>query len=245
MNRSVQLKRAEYMHYFAPRIRGCRQQLGLNQTEFASQLGVSLRAVQLWESGAALPQPKQMRAISALLNLPIPWLLGEQPGPAPGGPFAAPGEASVRPGRSRRHAPLTPLKQVFPRRVPVVSWACAGCGGDFADLAGQINEWLDTDCADANAYALIIEGDSMLPEFKSGDRVVFLPNTLPQNGDVVVARLDKTGDVFLKLFHQTGPRGERVRLTSFNPAYPPLEYPLKEFRFIHPVHSLVRQRRRR
>lgn len=201
-----------------------RRRLGLTQSELAERLGVSLRAVQLWESGEARPQPSKLRKLSEVLEIPIHALLDE---------------ASVQ---SNATQPV-PANMMFPRRVPVVSWAKAGFGGDFGNLAVQIDEWLNTDCKDPNAYALIIEGDSMMPEFKPGDRVIFMPNVEPRNGDVVVARLAKTGDVFFKLFHRVGKNGEIVRLTSFNPAYPPLEYRIEEFEFIHPMHSMVRLRR--
>jgi SOS-response transcriptional repressor LexA len=248
---------------FARRILLCRHRMGLSQNELSDKIGVSLRTVQLWEAGTSLPQPKKMRKLSDVTGQPIPWLLGEGPLEATTTPPSAPlalmdnpvalppndGLPSVAiiesllssaPNATRPQ----PATQFFPRRAPVVSWAKAGDGGNFGDLCAQINESVDTDCADTNAYALIIEGDSMMPEFKPGDRVVFMPNTSPQNGDVVVARLERTGDVFFKIFHQAGTIGEFVRLTSYNPAYPPLEYPLMEFRFIHPMHSMVRRRRR-
>ena len=137
------------------------------------------------------------------------------------------------------------LKDKPTRKVPVVSWASAGAGGNFSDLEEQIDEYLETDCKDPNAYALIIEGDSMEPRFLAGDRVIFMPNSAPQNGNVVVARLKKDGQVLLKVYHTFGPHAEMVRLTSFNHrVYPPLEYHAGDFRFIHPVHSTVRRERR-
>lgn len=126
----------------------------------------------------------------------------------------------------------------------MVSWATAGLGGNFADLAEQIDEYLESDTKDPNAYALIIEGDSMQPDFRTGDRVIFEPNRPPHNGDVVVARLHDNGHVYFKLFHTFGAHADMVRLTSFNPAYPPLEYPRAAFRFLHPMHSMVRRFRR-
>jgi hypothetical protein len=129
------------------------------------------------------------------------------------------------------------------RGIPVVSWAKAGDGGNFSDLADQIDEWIGEPVQDPNAYALIIEGDSMEPEFRQGDRVVFLPNSSPQNGDCVVARLGDCGSVYFKLFTRTGKKGEIIKLTSFNPAYPPMEYHSKDFRFIHPMAFSIRRRR--
>lgn len=222
--KNVKFERATLLKGFSHRLIESRQRLGLTQSELADKVGVTLRAIQLWEAGKAMPQISKLRRLSQALGVPIQWLIQKEP------------------QKGNATAPVE-IKQMFPRRVPVVSWANAGKGGDFVDLAVQIDEYLDTDCRDPNAYALIIEGDSMMPEFKPGDRVIFMPNVEPKNGDVVVARLAKTGDVFFKLFHRVGRNGEIVRLTSFNPAYPPLEYHIKEFAFIHPMHSMVRLRR--
>lgn len=202
-----------------------RKKLGLTQTELGKKIGVSLRTIQLWEAGKTVPRQNRLRQLSEAIGIPINALIENQN------------------QKSNASQPVS-LKSMFPRRVPVVSWAKAGFGGDFGNLAVQIDEWIDTDCPDSDAYALIIEGDSMMPEFKPGDRVIFMPNVEPRNGDIVVARLAKTGDVFFKLFHRIGAKGEIVRLTSFNPAYPPLEYRLDEFEFIHPMYSMVRIRRR-
>ncbi len=201
-----------------------RKRLGLTQSELAERAGVSLRTIQLWEMGKTAPQSHKLRILSEAIKVPLDALTG--------------GEKS----KSNASQPV-PLKSMFPRRVPVVSWAKAGLGGNFRNLAFQIDEWIDTDCRDTDAYALIIEGDSMLPEFKPGDRVVFMPNVEPRNGDIVVAMVSRTEDVFLKLFHRVGEKGEIVRLTSFNPAYPPLEYHVNEFEFIHPMYSMIRMRR--
>ena len=43
----------------------------------------------------------------------------------------------------------------------------------YEDLANQIEEAVESDCKDANAFAIIIEGDSMETKFYAGDRVVY------------------------------------------------------------------------
>ncbi|MGC8829417.1 MAG: LexA family protein [Verrucomicrobiia bacterium] len=222
---NIKKKREVDFKNFANLVYEVRKRIGLTQSEFAQKTRVSLRTVQLWEKGIAFPRQSALRKLSEITGLPIDAFLG----------------ANV--ATSNATQPV-PIKSMFPKRVPVVSWAKAGLGGDFGNLAAQIDEWIDTDCSDPQAYALIIEGDSMMPEFKPGDRVIFMPNVEPRNGDVVVARLAKSGDVLFKLFHRTGPNGEIVRLTSFNPVYPPLEYQINEFEFIHPMHSMVRIRNR-
>lgn len=140
-------------------------------------------------------------------------------------------------------APANPFGQRG-RLVPVVSWAAAGRAGDYGDLATQIEEMVETDCRDPNSFALIIEGDSMEPEFHAGDIVVFAPNSEPRNGDVVVARHKVTGTVYFKRFRRTGKEGERARLESFNPDYSTMDFPLCDFRFIYPAVDMKRKLRR-
>lgn len=124
------------------------------------------------------------------------------------------------------------------RRIPVVSWANAGKGNNYSDLAEFIQEHVDTDCKDEHALAVIIEGDSMEPRFEAGDIVVLAPSSEPRTGDFVVARLCETGQVFFKKFFRTGPEGQTIRLLSLNPQYAPIEHPVSAFRFIYPVVEL-------
>jgi SOS-response transcriptional repressor LexA len=220
------MKSAEKTQILAQRLYDCRLAQGWSQRQAADAMDVALRSVQSWEAGQALPHPAKIRKIAATFGRPIAWFFGDDTGVPTG-----------------NAAGVLPVRVALPVRVPVVSWAAAGTGGSYYDLAHQIDEWLNTDCKDPNAYALILEGDSMEPEFKAGDRVIFMPNDQPRNGDVVVARLEDTGDVFFKLYHAYGRAGEMVRLTSYNAAYPPLEFHRDQFRFIHPMHSLIRRRR--
>lgn len=127
--------------------------------------------------------------------------------------------------------------------APVVSFTRAGTRGfSYQDLATQIDERVPTDCKDPNCFALRVEGDSMAPNFQPGDLIVVAPNSEPRNGNVVVAKLREEESVLFKLYHQVGADAGAVRLTSFNPAYPPLEFPKKKFRFIYPMYEMRRRR---
>lgn len=126
-------------------------------------------------------------------------------------------------------------------RIPVISWASAGSGNDYCDLETSIDEYMWSDIKDPNSYGLIIDGDSMEPKYFEGDRIVVAPNSEARNGDDVVARVQETGEVFFKKFHRSS---EIVKLTSYNRVYPELEFRISEFRFIHPVWSVVRKVRR-
>lgn len=224
---SKQVKNAEKKQIFSKRLHDCRLARGWSQRQAADNIGVALRSVQSWEQGLTLPHPAKVQKVSATFDRPIAWFFGD--------------DSSI-PRSLAAQIQATSLAKS--QTIPVMSWAVASKGGDFDDVALQIVEYLNSDCTDLNAYALILEGDSMAPEYKAGDRVVFMPTDAPRNGDAVVALLEATGEVFFKLYHTFGKDNEMVRLSSYNPAYPPLEYRRDQFRFIHPMHSIVRHRRR-
>lgn len=136
------------------------------------------------------------------------------------------------------------------RRVPIISWAKAGEATDYDDLQNHIDDWTITQTKDKNAYALIVEGDSMEPEYRPGDLVVCAPNSMPRNGHEVVARLrnefvsaPNSGGVLLKRYYQGGPNGTLIRLESNNSNYKTLEHQHSDFWFIHPVATLIRIKR--
>lgn len=77
------------------------------------------------------------------------------------------------------------------RRVPLISYIQAGLWSEVLDnfSAGDADEWLITDSTlSGSAFALEIKGDSMLPEFRPGDRVIIDPEVSPQPGDFVAAK---------------------------------------------------------
>jgi len=189
---------------------------GLKHKEIAAAIGIRATYFSQLFNGR-VPSPKIVKAIALLLSQ----------------------KDSQREMSSRSNVAAFPAGSA-PRRVPVVAWAIASAyldhyGGNFSDLANQLDETVETDSKDPNAYALIIEGDSMEPRFCAGDRIVTAPNYEPRNGDLVVARLLETGQVLFKRFRRIGPEGKMIRLESLNPSYGPVEYPESAFRLIHPV----------
>jgi SOS-response transcriptional repressor LexA len=141
------------------------------------------------------------------------------------------------PGRSESNArELTQAEKMKPTfHVPIISWASAGKASNYSDLEGYIEERINSDCRDPNAFGLIIEGDSMEPKFYAGDRVIFSPNSEARNGDCVVARLREDGGVVFKQYFRGGKNGAVIRLVSLNPNYDPVEHPASAFRFIYPA----------
>jgi phage repressor protein C with HTH and peptisase S24 domain len=81
----------------------------------------------------------------------------------------------------------------------------------------------------------------MEPVFKHGDKIIVAPSLEAKSGQAVVARFSDTGAVLFKILTYVGKRNERVRLSSYNPDYPPIEFPKRAFRLIQPVYTMVRK----
>lgn len=95
-------------------------------------------------------------------------------------------------------------------RIPLISFVQAGAWTEANDgfSVGDAAEWLITDLEpSAHTFALEIKGDSMLPDFKPGDRVIIDPAVAPLPGDFVVA---KNGDNEAT-FKKYRPRGTDTR----------------------------------
>lgn len=87
------------------------------------------------------------------------------------------------------------------RRYPVISHIQAGCLTEISDPYGPGDGFdveFGEDDASQWAFFLEIKGDSMLPEFRPGDRVLIDPEVCPGPGDFVAARNTKREATFKK-----------------------------------------------
>ncbi len=70
-------------------------------------------------------------------------------------------------------------------------------------------------CDDADAFALMVLGDSMVPEFVEGEIVVVEPSGEVRDGSYVLAQADGEW-----IFRRLRRAGEGWLLVPLNPAYP-------------------------
>jgi phage repressor protein C with HTH and peptisase S24 domain len=106
--------------------------------------------------------------------------------------------------------------------VPLLGLAQAGSGGFFDSAGFPAGQGWDEialpSAGEAGIYALEVQGDSMEPLYREGDRIVVSPTEQVRRGDRVVVKT-KDGEVMAKvLFRQTG---RQIELHSLNPAYGP------------------------
>ena len=129
------------------------------------------------------------------------------------------------------------------RNLPVLSWTQAGQAVDFAEIPREWDEIVPSDVSDERAFGVRLHGDSMEPKFADSDIAILLPSAPATNGEIVVANLKNQG-VLCKILHVQADKN-LVKLSSYNPAYPPMEYSRDEFHWIFPVASIIKQLRRR
>jgi phage repressor protein C with HTH and peptisase S24 domain len=105
--------------------------------------------------------------------------------------------------------------------LPLLGLAQAGAGGFFDPAGFPTGEGWDEvhlpSPGEQGIYALEVTGDSMLPLYRDGDRLVVSINEQVRRGDRVVVRTT-TGEVMAKeLARRTA---NRIELKSINPNYP-------------------------
>ena len=110
-----------------------------------------------------------------------------------------------------------------------LGFAQAGAGGFFDDAgfpAGQGWDVVETPAgAREGAYALQVQGDSMLPLYRDGDRLVVDPTAGVRRGDRVVVKTHG-GEVMAKVFERQTARA--IELMSLNPEHPVRTIPMAE-----------------
>jgi SOS-response transcriptional repressor LexA len=153
------------------------------------------------------------------------------------GPMAIGGESNVSPAA------------LGVRQIPLISYVQAGVWTDVVDTyqPGDAEDFLLTDLElSGNAFALEIKGDSMLPEFKAGDRVIIDPVVQPQPGDYVVAKNGEDEATFKKY----RPRGVNehgdviFELVPLNEDYPSMRSDVTPIRIVGTMVEHRKYRRR-
>ena len=122
------------------------------------------------------------------------------------------------------------------RMVPLIGMAQAGTSGYFDDAGFPAGAgWEDIafpEIADAHCYALEITGDSMLPVYRDGDRILVSPQGSLRRGDRVVVKTH-AGEVMAKQLGRM--TAQRIELKSFNPAFEDRNFALSEIAFVHRI----------
>ncbi len=128
--------------------------------------------------------------------------------------------------------------------VPVINKVNAGYPQHFTDLEyppSVADEYVRCpDIHDSQAFAARVVGDSMHPDFREGDIVVFSPNTPARSGDDCFVRFKDTSTTF-KRFYADDERA--IRLQPLNSMYPAETYDREELTGLWPAIMKVQRLR--
>jgi len=133
------------------------------------------------------------------------------------------------------------------RQIPLISCVQAGMWTEIADAytPGDGADWLLTDLElSANAFALEIKGESMLPDFRPGDRVIIDPEIAPSPGDFVVAR-NGSNEATFKKYRPRGVNEHGDQVFELVPLNPDYETMRSDFTPIAIIGTMVEHRRYR
>lgn len=119
--------------------------------------------------------------------------------------------------------------------IPLLGFAQAGAGGFFDDggfPAGQGWDVVEFPAAVSkhnNVYALEVQGDSMLPLYRDGDRLIVEPGAQVRKGDRVVVKT-REGEVMAKVLARQSARS--IELSSLNPDHPNRNFAVEDIDWI-------------
>lgn len=206
-------RKLSYMTTLQDRIAKLMAETGKTVGELADIAGVSSSAVTQWKDGPTKSlKTAPATKLAAATGFNAMWI-ATGVGPEKSG--VAPFDVNAKP------APMGM------RSYPVISNVQAGALKEITVPYGP-GDGFDVEFGDDDAsqwsFFLEIEGNSMLPEFRPGDRVLIDPDVLPNPGDFVAARNTKQEATFKKYrvrgIDESG--NEIFELVPLNENYPVL-----------------------
>lgn len=234
-------KKDVQMSEFSKKLRAFRTSHALTQEEMGSKLGVTADYISLLERGKKSPGPHMVRFFDIIAESPL-----HQSGAAPIQASAIVAETPYMPTASKpaKLVDAPSLYNQYPiRRIPIITCAQAGLATQFEEFPEHWQETIPAAIHDNRAFAIQLKGDSMEPRYSDGDIAIVLPQTPARNGDLVVANIKEEGFA-CKIMTLIGGDPRHIRLTSYNQAYPPMDFAREQFHFIFPVHQVTRLVRR-
>lgn len=158
----------------------------------------------------------------------------------------SPAEASATEA-SRRVGNIAKLPRRVPVEVPLINAVSAGYPREFTDLsypARVADEYVKCpDIDDPDAFAARVVGDSMMPDYRQGDVIVFSPVKPVKNGSDCFVRLERDAETtFKRVYFEKSEQGEElIRLQPINNAYSPKVFPREDIAGLYVAVKAIRE----
>jgi SOS-response transcriptional repressor LexA len=169
------------------RIKSCRKVLGLTTKELAERIGtLSSSRISNWEQGTRSPGPNEAKLLSEHLEVSASYLLGLTDNPH--------GELSYGVINHIRHIPLLNMKEAASMSELLQSDAIAK--NEKTIVVDMFNPSLNSN----SLFGVLVEDNSMQPDFQIGTIVVIDGDKQPKPGDFVLVNLFSKNQVLLRKF---------------------------------------------
>jgi SOS-response transcriptional repressor LexA len=181
------------------RIKSKRKELKLTQSDVAKSIKVSRVSITQWELGDTSPNGENLNKLSKVLQTSVDWLL-----------------------YGKINTENTTRMNSYPnnKKVPLINWVQAGSWAEIADSFQPDDTENSYPCPEKhsdNTFALSVIGESMYPEYKSGEIIYVDPCKEAISGsDVVVMQNGDTEATFKQLVID----GNKKYLKALNPNWP-------------------------
>ncbi|ENV56501.1 hypothetical protein F951_02199 [Acinetobacter soli CIP 110264] len=191
------------METLGTRLKELRKNKKITQQQIADAIGVSKTSVIYWEKGDNLPKHDSLMALAQVLNVSSAYLLnGEE--------------------NDKSDSNVSMPFQISGRLIPVISWVQAGTwtSVEAVPAGTQFDKWLPPNpkCG-KHGYGLEVSGESMLPDFRPGDKIYVNPDFQVSDlktGDLVIVSSESgKAATFKKLIVET----DNMYLQPLNPEW--------------------------
>ena len=216
---------------FGNRLKQAREEKGYNQKQFAGKLGISATRLNYWEKDKREPDVALIKEIASVLNISSDWLIGNElkSSEIVLSEFE---KTTIKKYRTLdgygKKAVDDLLENEYLRCAEVISEpkviklpmaelkASAGTGQWLGD--DEYTTWVDVvDTPEARKANVVIEvsGDSMLPDYHDGDKVLVKLNAEPNENEIGIFIIENNG--YIKKLGKD-------KLISLNKEYPDIPF---------------------
>ncbi|MGN1006638.1 MAG: LexA family protein [Aristaeellaceae bacterium] len=179
----------------ADRLKGLRKQNHMTQTALAERLNVTQTAISQWETDRTRPDQELLGKIASIFSVSVDYLLGEN---------------TDKNGDSSDYFRV-PVFGSIPAGVPIEA---------IEDIEGYVEMQSVPGYNNREFFALRLSGNSMSPEYRNGDVVIFHAQETCESGQDCAVIVDNEDATFKRVrFSEKG-----LTLQPLNPDYEPIVF---------------------
>lgn len=186
------------------RLKELRQANELTQNKLAQILNISRSTIAMYETGASEPDNETLKKIAKYFNVSIDYLLDDE---------------NLEPLEMNRNVIKVPVFGTIPAGIPVEM---------IEDTLIEDYEEIDASLGRGGGqfFGLKVKGNSMYPEFKNGDTIIFKKQETCENGQFCAVSINHTESTFKKVLK----KDSGITLMPLNPDYEPLFFTNEEIK---------------